>query len=162
MLDGLPFPHDVALGLPAPPNTIAQLRAMAEHGVEIGSHTRTHPNLGEITDAEEIYDEVVGGKLELESALGRAVRYFAFPFGLAANLNTVAFQMAHDAGFEGVCSAYGGYNFPGDDAFHLQRIHGCPQLVRLQNRVTLDPRKLNVPRYEYQLSAAEPLQDCCP
>ena len=35
----------------------------------------------------------------------------------------MAFQLARIAGYKGVCSGYGGFNFPGDDAFHLQRIH---------------------------------------
>ncbi len=59
---------------------------------------------------------------ELQAALGRPVRYFAFPFGLHANLNAAAFALARGAGYEAVCSGYGGFNFPGDDAFHLQRI----------------------------------------
>ncbi len=134
---------------------------MADHGIEVGGHTRTHPNLGAITDPDRIYDEVVRAKQDLEAGLGRTVRHFAFPYGLHANLNKVAFQMAQDAGYEGVCSAHGGYNFPGDDAFHLQRIHGCIQRVRVENWLSLDPRKLRVPRYDYKTSTAEPLHDCC-
>jgi hypothetical protein len=56
--------------------------------------------------------------------------------------------MARDAGYRGVCSAYGGYNFPGDDAFHLQRIHGDAEMIRLKNWITMDPRKLTVPRFD--------------
>jgi peptidoglycan/xylan/chitin deacetylase (PgdA/CDA1 family) len=159
-IEGLPFPHDLALGQRNPPNTLDQLRAMADHGIEIGSHTRTHPDLGTVTDHEQLYEEVLGAKHELEASLGITVRHFAFPYGLYANLNATAFQMAHDFGYEGVCSAYGGYNFPGDDAFHLQRIHGCPQMARIQNWLSLDPRKLHVPRYEYQTSDAASLQEC--
>ena len=156
VIEGLPFLHDLALGQPAAPNTVEQLRAMADQGIEIGSHTRTHPNLGAMTDPEQIYDEVVGAKHDLEAALGVTVRHFAFPYGLHANLNAAAFQMAEDAGYEGVwLGLYGGYNFPGDDAFHLQRIHGCPQMVRVQNWLSLDPRKLHVPRYDYKMAAAE-------
>lgn len=87
-------------------------------------------------------NEMLGSRDDLESLIGGAVPYFAFPFGQFANLSGVAFEMARDAGFAGVCSAYGGYNFPGDDPFHLQRIHVDDDLVRLQNWTTLDPRKL--------------------
>ena len=31
--------------------------------------------------------------------------------------------MAFEYGYEGVCSAYGDYNFGGDDPFHIRRIH---------------------------------------
>ena len=61
-----------------------------------------------------------------------------------------AFQLAHEYGYEAVCTAYGGYNFPGDDPFHIQRIH-AENLVRIKNWLTLDPRKLHRPyRYDYQ------------
>ena len=49
-------------------------------------------------------------------------------------------------GYAGVCSAYGGFNFPGDDPFHLQRIHADDDLIRLKNWVTVDPRKLQETR----------------
>jgi hypothetical protein len=49
-----------------------------------------------------------------------------------------------------VCSAYGGFNFPGDDPFHLQRIAADSVMVRLKNWVTMDPRKLRTRRFEYQ------------
>jgi hypothetical protein len=56
-------------------------------------------------------------------------------------LNAEAFRLARRAGYQGVCSAYGGYNWPGEDAFHLQRIHADPDMLRLKNWLTFDPRK---------------------
>ncbi|HVC94130.1 MAG TPA: polysaccharide deacetylase family protein [Pirellulales bacterium] len=153
VFEGLAFPHDVARGKPRSPNTLDQLRAMAEAGIEIAAHTRTHADLGAIADLDHIYDEVVAAGEELQSAIGRPVRYFAFPYGRHANLHPSAFQAAYEAGYDGVCSAYGGYNFPGDDDFHLQRIHAGDDLLRMANWVTVDPRKLRVPRYDdYRLS----------
>jgi hypothetical protein len=86
--------------------------------------------------------EIAGCKCELEDAIHRPIRFFAFPYGLHENLSTQAFRVAREAGFEGVCSAYGGYNFPGDDAFHLRRFHADPEFVRFKNWLTIDPRKL--------------------
>lgn len=150
VLEAAPFPHDVARGHPLPPNTIEELRQMAAAGIEIGAHTRTHCDLGRIDDPETLHDEVVVAGQELAAALGRPVRYFAFPFGQYANLNQLVFQLARQAGYEAVCSAYGGYNFPGDDSFHLQRIHADDDLLRFKNWLTLDPRKLNVRRYAFR------------
>lgn len=142
IFDGRPFPHDVAAGRPLAVNTPRQIVELARAGIEIGAHTRTHADLGRITDRMTLANEMLGSRDDLESLIGGAVPYFAFPFGQFANLSGVAFEMARDAGFAGVCSAYGGYNFPGDDPFHLQRIHVDDDLVRLQNWTTLDPRKL--------------------
>lgn len=143
---GEPFSHDVACGCPLAPNTVEQLREMAQAGVEIGAHTRTHADLGKLTSESDLYDEIVGSKRDLESMLDHPVRYFAFPFGLPENLSTAAFRVAFQAGFWGVCSAYGGYNLPGEDSFHLQRIHGDPEWARFRNWLTVDPRKIKHPR----------------
>lgn len=142
VLTGQPFPHDLTQGAPLAPNTLDQLRAMAAAGIDIGAHTRTHPDIGKIHDLQQLRDEIVGGRDELEQALGVKVAYFAFPFGQHRNLSSAAFRIAREAGLAGVCSAYGGYNFPGDDPFHLQRIHGDPGWLRLANWLTVDPRKV--------------------
>jgi peptidoglycan/xylan/chitin deacetylase (PgdA/CDA1 family) len=144
---GEPFAHDVALGKPLAPNTIAQLCELVAAGIEIGAHTRTHCNLGAIDQPARLNDEVVAAGAELSTAIGRRVRYFAFPFGQYANLNDEVFRAAKAAGYEAVCSAYGGYNFPGDEAFHLQRIHADDDMIRFKNWLTVDPRKLKVRRY---------------
>lgn len=141
VLGGRPFPHDVARGIPLAPNTLEQLRKMAAADVEIGGHTRSHADAGRLS-GNELVQEIAGCKHELEDALERDVRYFAFPYGQHRNLSTEAFGVALDAGYDGVCSAYGGYNFPGDDAFHLRRIHADPEMVRLKNWLTVDPRKM--------------------
>lgn len=141
VLEGRPFPHDVAAGTPLPPNSLSDLRDLAASGVEIGAHARSHIHLGDVPQ-EVLEDEIVGSKRELEQALDRQIHYFAFPFGQKADLSTAAFRIAHAAGYQGVCSAHGGYNFPGDDPFYLRRIHADPQLVRLKNWLTVDPRKV--------------------
>jgi len=144
ILSGGPFAHDVDNGLPLAPNTALQLRELVGAGVEIGAHTRSHADLGQMTNENELFEEIVGSKRDLEHLLDCPIRYFAFPFGLPANLSTAAFRIAFEAGFWGVCSAYGGYNWPGDDSFHLQRIHGDPQWSRFRNWLTVDPRKIQV------------------
>jgi len=150
-LRGEPFAHDVAQGNRFAPNDLEQLRAMADAGIEIGAHTYTHPDLAQVTKEDQLYREVVEAGRELGDLLGRPVRYFAFPFGQPANLTSRAFQLAWEAGYEAVCSAYGGYNFPGDDAFHLQRIHVDDDMIRLRNRATVDPRKIKTPRFVYEI-----------
>jgi peptidoglycan/xylan/chitin deacetylase (PgdA/CDA1 family) len=156
VLEQRPFAHDVQRGVPLAPNTPEQLREMAAAGVELGAHTRGHVDLGAVEDEEQLHDEIVGSKRDLEAMIDRAVRYFAFPFGLRNNLSQAAFRVAFTAGFWGVCSAYGDYNLPGDDPFHIHRIHGDPSWVRFCNALTVDPRKFRrAPRFKangYRLS----------
>lgn len=143
VLDQSPFPHDVARGAPLRPNTVAELRSMRLAGVEIGAHTRNHVDVGAIRDGGLIEDEVLGSVRDVESMIDAPVRYFAFPFGLWQNLSCEAFELLRGAGLAGACSAYGGYNLPGDDPFHIQRFHADPELLRLKNWMTVDPRKLS-------------------
>jgi peptidoglycan/xylan/chitin deacetylase (PgdA/CDA1 family) len=156
VLEGRPFEHDLKQNCPLAPNTPDQLRDLAAAGVELGAHTRWHADLGQIHDEEKIYDEVVGSKRDLEAMTDRAVRFFAFPFGLKPNLSQAAFRIAFQSGFWGACSAYGGYNRPGDDPFHIQRIHADPNWSRFCNWLTSDRgRRRSVERFnpgEYRLS----------
>ena len=141
VMEQRPFAHDVARGQPLQPNTPEQIRALAKAGVEIGAHTRNHADLGASSDPSFLHDEIVGSKKDIENLTGGPVRFFAFPFGQHRQLTPAAFDVARDAGFAGVCSAYGGYNWPGDDPFHIQRIHADPEMIRLKNWMTIDPRK---------------------
>lgn len=149
------FPHDLEAGTRLRPNTITELRSMANAGVEIGAHTRTHPNLGKSVDPAWLHEEIVGSIEDIESWTGRRPRYFAFPFGQTHNLSPVAMRVAHDAGIEAVCSAYGAYNLPERTSeefgpFHLRRVHADPEWVRFQNWMTFDARKL---------AASDPIDD---
>lgn len=56
------------------------LRALDPAVVEIGSHSRSHPQLSQLDDAA-LDSELRGSKDDLESWLGRPVRHFAYPSG---------------------------------------------------------------------------------
>lgn len=142
VLGGQSFAHDEKAGVPLQPNSLEQLRELAQAGVEIGSHTCSHADLGQSLSTEQLEHEIIGSKALLEDALDVPIRYFAFPFGMPENMSHRTFQMAHAEGYQGVCSAYGAYNFPGDDPFHLRRYHGDPDTIALKNWLTIDPRKL--------------------
>ncbi|MEM7313389.1 MAG: polysaccharide deacetylase family protein [Planctomycetota bacterium] len=155
-----PFPHDVEAGVPLQPNTIEQLRDLADAGIEIGAHTRNHPNIGAITDFEALHDEIVNATRELADLIDRPIRYFAYPFGKPENMSQAATDMARESGLEAVCSAYGAYNLPGEDPFHIQRIHGDPEFSRFRNWLTIDPRKLGIGR-DFKFRQIEISQPAC-
>jgi peptidoglycan/xylan/chitin deacetylase (PgdA/CDA1 family) len=56
------------------------LRSTSELGIEIGSHTETHPHLTRLSDAE-IRRELADSRERLEAELGRSCRYLAYPYG---------------------------------------------------------------------------------
>lgn len=157
VIDQRPFAHDVTLGQNCAPNTAEQIRALADAGIEIGGHTRTHADLGKIDDPADLGEEMFGGAVELAEITRKPVQYFAFPFGQRPNLSEQAFAIAGHGGFAGVCSAYGGFNFPGDDPFHLQRFAVDNDLIRLKNWCGVDPRKLwKHPRFDFNADSDAP------
>lgn len=143
-IEGSPFSHDVQNGRTLYPNSGQTLRAMSDAGVEIGGHTRNHPCLADIDDETVLFDEMITATQEMERVINRPIRYFAIPYGQLEHLSSAVFRMAREHGFLGVCSAYGGWNEIGGEAFHLQRFHGDPRMPYLKNWLTLDPRKRNL------------------
>lgn len=142
VLEGVAFEHDLQRNEPLPVDTIDSLRAMSHCGIEIGCHSRSHVDFSHPMSDEEVYDEVVTATNDLASELKTKIRYFAIPYGLSAQLDPRVFQMAHENGIEGVCSAFGGFNLCGDSSFHIQRFHGDPELTRMRNWLHWDPRQL--------------------
>lgn len=152
VLNGKPFAHDVKMGNHhLQPNTVEQLHGWSRAGIEIGSHTRTHADIGQITDPRQLIDEIVTSRVELESALDCKIRYFAFPFGEPEHLSQAAFDLAKQAGFDGVCSAYGGWNYLGDPPFHIRRrcVDGPPN--RAKSWSLIDPlRARTLPEFVWK------------
>ncbi len=56
------------------------LRRLSERGVEIGSHTLTHPHLPRLDD-EGLRRELVESKARIEEELGVPCRFLAYPYG---------------------------------------------------------------------------------
>jgi peptidoglycan/xylan/chitin deacetylase (PgdA/CDA1 family) len=136
------FPHDLKLGLNLRPNTPEQIRFLADHGVEIGGHTRNHADMGQVTSIDQVRCEILGDIRVLEALTGKPIRYFAFPYGDLQHMSQVAIDVLREANLKGMCSAYGEFNRPNTDLWHIRRIHGDSGMLRLKNWLTLDPRKL--------------------
>jgi peptidoglycan/xylan/chitin deacetylase (PgdA/CDA1 family) len=97
--------------------TWEQCRELAQAGIEIGAHSRTHPDLTRLSN-EELQREVAGSRAHLEDRLMMRVRVFAYPFGY---LDTRIVDAVRAAGYEAACAV----RLPrgiSEDRFTLQRI----------------------------------------
>jgi peptidoglycan/xylan/chitin deacetylase (PgdA/CDA1 family) len=90
--------------------TSDEVRELHRSGIEIGSHTRTHPDLTSIT-YEEALAEWAESKVELEGAIGAPVAVAAYPFGSA---DPDAVHACREAGYEaaGRTSGNGAWHKP--------------------------------------------------
>jgi len=75
------------------------IERLVSQGVEIGSHSRTHPDFGRITRSQ-MADELAGSRAEIERRLGFRPSSFAIPLGQSMNWPAVATEIARDVGFE--------------------------------------------------------------
>lgn len=93
-----------------------ELRGLADRGVEIGSHTITHPHLTRLTD-QELRGELQGSRARIEDELGRPCTLLAYPYG--ENDDRVR-EAARRAGY---AAAYGlRETFAPSDTFALPRV----------------------------------------
>jgi peptidoglycan/xylan/chitin deacetylase (PgdA/CDA1 family) len=61
--------------------TTNQVRILSESGMQIGSHSKTHPNFFNLSLKEKML-ELTDSKAILEKIIGKEVSTFSFPFGL--------------------------------------------------------------------------------
>lgn len=57
-----------------------QVRELSGMGVEIGAHTRTHPDLRRLSE-KQIEEEIAGSCADISDRTGEAVENFAYPYG---------------------------------------------------------------------------------
>lgn len=69
--------------------TWVEVKEMKNSGMEIGSHTKTHPYLDDVTDPKTLEGEVGESRRILEGELGMTIDSFAYPFGEHAS-STIA------------------------------------------------------------------------
>ncbi|KAA0085845.1 polysaccharide deacetylase family protein [Mycolicibacterium sp. P9-64] len=60
--------------------TWAQVRDVAQAGIEIGAHSHSHPELDQLADAA-LWEELRVSRVLLEDCIGTPVRALAYPFG---------------------------------------------------------------------------------
>ncbi len=97
--------------------TACEIRALAESGVDIGSHTVNHLWLGK-TNKTDVAKELQDSKAALEDILGKQVPHFAYPFG---SWNRAVRDAVIETGYIGACSTISGRNHKGTDPYILRR-----------------------------------------
>jgi peptidoglycan/xylan/chitin deacetylase (PgdA/CDA1 family) len=84
---------------------------MQQLGHEIGSHTVSHPDMGQI-EPHEARRELHESKQTLEERLQRPVRFFAYPFGARGNFRPEYLPLVYELGYEACFSALRGFIEP--------------------------------------------------
>jgi peptidoglycan/xylan/chitin deacetylase (PgdA/CDA1 family) len=116
------------------------LRDWLAAGMEVGAHTRTHPDLTTL-EWSELEREVRGGREELEALTGQYVYAFSYPYGTYNDAVVDEVRKAFQVAF----TAESGVNDIRTDALLLRRmeIHGDESIFDLRWRLKFGRRPLH-------------------
>jgi peptidoglycan/xylan/chitin deacetylase (PgdA/CDA1 family) len=103
------------------PMSWEQLPRLVELGHEVGSHTRTHPNLAKLS-RDQLEEELRASREELVRHVG-PVAHLSAPYGDAARFSARVSRAARDAGYASCATAIRGRNTRPDDVWALRRDH---------------------------------------
>lgn len=102
--------------------TWTQIREMAGHGIEFGSHSVTHPILTNLVETR-LREEMTNSKTRLEQELSCDVQVIAYPDGGDLAVNESVINAARAAGYRlGVCYLPGVNWVNSEDRFRLRRL----------------------------------------
>jgi len=97
----------------------SQVRELSDAGLEIGSHTMTHPHLSHLSD-DEIRTEIRDSKHRLEDLIGREVASLAYPYG---DYDARAVAAAIEAGYSNAVATTLGVLVQGTSLFEVPRVN---------------------------------------
>lgn len=105
------------------PMSWLQVKALSDAGVEIGSHTVTHPVLARLTDSAQLENELFESKMQIEAHTGKSVVALAYPVGGPEAYNDRVIEVARRAGYRFGFSYQSGAIDPAHlDSFRLRRL----------------------------------------
>ena len=97
--------------------SVQQIQEMEQAGIEIGSHTRSHPNLTKLA-ASALEQEVGQSRRGVERLAGRPIDSFAYPGGF---YNLEVLEKTAQSGYAGAFTVLPGVNRPDKDNPYLLR-----------------------------------------
>jgi peptidoglycan/xylan/chitin deacetylase (PgdA/CDA1 family) len=103
---------------PAPMLTWRQIATLEALGVEIGGHSRTHPQLDTVGNRR-LCEEILDCKRELEEALGHPVTSYAYPHGYSS---ATVRRKVQKAGWSSACAVANAFSSPADDPLRIARL----------------------------------------
>ena len=109
------------LPLPVEPLDWSGAERLLELGHEVGSHTRSHPELTALPP-DQVLDELAASRETLSRRLG-AVRHFSVPYGNRGRFSEAIADAARTAGYESCATAIRGRNASALDLYALRRDH---------------------------------------
>jgi peptidoglycan/xylan/chitin deacetylase (PgdA/CDA1 family) len=134
------------LGVRKPLMSRPQIESWLAAGMEIGSHTCSHPRLDQL-DREAVLRELAESRRALEAQFGVKVRHFCYPYGRYAP-STI--ELVRRVGYTSAVTTLRGIAADNDDPYQLPRasIHGTQGALKFLLKIATryeDRRRRRVP-----------------
>jgi hypothetical protein len=104
--------------------TWREVEQISQSGIEIGSHSATHPYLSRLREAE-IHEELRASQAAIEDRIGRRVDSLAYPYGASTPLVRRAaarhFRLACGTRLASVSDGCDTFNLPRLDTYYFQK-----------------------------------------
>ena len=121
-----------------------QIRELDPDVLEIGNHTKNHPNCANLATEEEFEDEIYFSKIDIQRNIGQKIDHFCYPAG---SYNDTVITMVKKHGYESAVTTEDGFVDadsellklkridPGSDFITFKaRISGCNNILRMTKR----------------------------
>lgn len=122
---------DIVQGKPSVPlMNETDIKKLSDIGMEVGSHSHYHIELGK-SPVQEVVENLQTSKKILESIIGKPVVSFAFPFG---SLPTATDRLLHDAGYQYALAIY----TPQETSYRIRRwiYHDNDDAARIRKKLS--------------------------
>ena len=102
-----------------------QIKEISQHPLcTIGGHTVSHLALNKLSE-QEFQEEVADGIAKLQSAIGKPIQHFAYPYGSPNEIGEREYDLISEFNFKTIFTAYGGCITENnkDQITHLPRVY---------------------------------------
>ena len=114
-------PWDRDLAEPPGWMTWEQVRSLLRRGFDIGAHTMSHVDLGQVS-TDDAHAQITGSREVLRERLDTQIDLFAYPFGQRANITEENRALVREAGYRCCASCFGGVIGARTDPMNLPRV----------------------------------------
>ena len=101
--------------------------------LEIGSHTKTHPNLTKLSSTREFEEEIKNSKAEIEKMIGYKIKHFCYPAG---DYNEEIIERIKDYGYKSAVTISHGFNDESTNLYSLQRIESKEDFFEFKSAIS--------------------------
>jgi peptidoglycan/xylan/chitin deacetylase (PgdA/CDA1 family) len=110
-----------------------EIKALDTNILEIGSHTRSHPNCTNLTSNKELEDEIHRSKKDIEDIIGREVEHFSYPAG---SFNQEVIDMVIQGGYKSAVTIKNGFVDIHSELYQLKRIDPDENPLMFKSRIS--------------------------